>query len=56
MDKNSLISVQSILHNTGYHTMFINTETYNSDFSAYLASFEYDELVYLENEVYLGGG
>lgn len=54
MDKNSLISVQSILHNTGYHTMFINTETYNSDFSTYLASFEYDELVYLENEVYLG--
>lgn len=54
LDTNSLISVQDILADRGYHTMFINTEPYNNDFSTYLSSFEYNELVYLENETYLG--
>ena len=54
LDTNSLISVQDILCDSGYHTMFINTEPYNNDFSTYLASFEYNELVHLENEAYLG--
>lgn len=54
LDTNSLISVQDILYDSGYHTMFINTEPHNNDFSTYLASFEYNELVYLENETYLG--
>ncbi|MBR2045050.1 MAG: hypothetical protein IJ958_02815, partial [Agathobacter sp.] len=43
-DTNNLISIQSILSDNGYNTFFFNAEPYNSDFKAYLSSFEFDYL------------
>ncbi len=54
LDTNSLVSLQDVLHDNGYYTMFINVEPHNTDFTNYLNSFEYDELVTLEGEEYLG--
>ena len=45
LDTNPLISIQSILKEKGYQTTFINTEPSNQDFTNYLASFQFDELV-----------
>lgn len=45
LDENNLISLQSILNDQGYHTVFINTEPNNEDFSDYLASMGFDELI-----------
>lgn len=44
-DKNELVSIQSILHDNGYNTCFINTEPNNADFTTYLSNFEFDELI-----------
>lgn len=44
-DKNNLVSLQSILKNEGYTTSFINTEPKNSQFTNYLESFEFDEVI-----------
>ena len=41
-DTNALVSIQSILHDAGYHTTFINTEPDNDDFCRYLESFYFD--------------
>ncbi|MCD7957248.1 MAG: sulfatase-like hydrolase/transferase [Lachnospiraceae bacterium] len=45
LDENNLISLQSILSDQGYHTVFINTEPNNEDFSDYLASMGFDEII-----------
>lgn len=45
LDSNSLISLQSVMHNQGYRTTFINTEPYNQEFSRYVKNFEFDELL-----------
>lgn len=45
LDDNLLISMQSILKSKGYLTTFINTEPTNKDFSNYLASMQFDNLV-----------
>lgn len=44
-DVNTLPSLQSILSNEGYDTIFINSEPNNKEFSAYLRNFEFDELL-----------
>ena len=44
-DKNNLVSLQDIFSYYGYQTTFINTEPNNSDFSSYLADFEFDTLI-----------
>lgn len=43
-DTNQLISIQSILADRGYRTVFLNSEPGNGDFSAYLESFGFEEL------------
>lgn len=45
LDKNNLISIQKILKDNGYETVFINTEPNNKDFSQYLNNFEFDKVV-----------
>lgn len=45
LDKNTLISLQSILHDNGYKTIFINTEPSNKDFTKYLGDFNFDLLI-----------
>lgn len=45
LDKNFLISMQSILKDRGYHTTFINTEPTNKDFTDYLVNLQFDDLV-----------
>lgn len=45
LDDNVLISMQSILKKKGYQTAFINTEPTNVDFTNFLTSMRFDELV-----------
>jgi len=44
-DKNLLISIQGILKEYGYNTVFINTEPENKEFENYLLSFEFQNLI-----------
>lgn len=44
-DSNPLVSLQSIMKERGYHTIFINSEPNNSDFTTYLNSFGFDEMI-----------
>lgn len=44
-DANQLISLQSVLHDLGYHTSFINTEPNNVHFVDYLEAMGFDELI-----------
>lgn len=41
-DKNSLVSLQSILGGNGYHTEFINSEPLHREFTAYLENLGFD--------------
>lgn len=50
-DVNTLPSLQSILSNEGYDTIFINSEPNNEEFSAYLSNFGFDELLGDKNSV-----
>ena len=43
-ERSQLPTLQSILHNQGYFTEFINTEPNNQDFTNYLTAFNFDEL------------
>ena len=43
-DANSLISLQKVLHDVGYKTVFFNTEPNNSNFTTYLTNLEFDEI------------
>ena len=44
-DSNSLISIQQILRDNGYYTVFINTEPNNKEFTAYLEDLGFDEVI-----------
>lgn len=44
-DKNNLISLQSILSKNGYNSNFINVEPKNKEFTKYLESFKFDNLI-----------
>lgn len=44
-DSNSLISMQDILADQGYQTTFINTEPANTQFTTYLESLNFQELI-----------
>lgn len=48
-DENHLISIQSILKDNGYYTEFLNSEPNNNDFTKYLESFKFDNVVTGEN-------
>lgn len=48
-DTNTLVSLQSIFKDSGYATTFINTEPENVDFTAYLNSFGFDEVISDDN-------
>lgn len=43
-EKNHLISLQSLLHDKGYRTIFINVEPRNQEFTEYLSNMKFDEL------------
>ncbi|MFS1663864.1 LTA synthase family protein [Streptococcus sp. zg-JUN1979] len=45
-ESNSLISIQDILKNEGYHTEYINTEPANLTFSDYVKRLNFDEVTY----------
>ena len=45
LEENHLPSLQSILKMNGYHTIMINTEPYNEDFSGYLETMQFDEVL-----------
>ncbi|MCD8323337.1 MAG: sulfatase-like hydrolase/transferase [Clostridiales bacterium] len=45
LDENNLVSIQSLLSDNGYHTTFINTEPNNADFTSYLESMGFDEVL-----------
>lgn len=45
LDENHLVPVQSIFSVNQYYTAFINTEPANCDFTTYLESFGFDEIV-----------
>ncbi len=49
LDENPLISMQQIMSENGYETTMINTEPNNGDFSKYLGSLGFDEVVTDEN-------
>lgn len=44
-DTNKLVSLQSVLKNTGYSTYFVNVETENEEFTTYLNSMGFDEVL-----------
>ncbi len=44
-DENRLVSLQSVLLEQGYSTSFINVEPMNQEFTAYLSSMNFDELI-----------
>lgn len=44
-DANQLISLQSVLHDLGYRTTFLNTEPNNVEFTDYLDAMGFDELI-----------
>ncbi|MCR5186673.1 MAG: sulfatase-like hydrolase/transferase [Clostridia bacterium] len=44
LDSNTLISIQSILKDNGYDTIFINTEPHNRYFSKYIKNFGFDKV------------
>lgn len=44
-DDNTLISIEEILREKGYYTCFINTEPNNEEFTEYLESLEFDEVI-----------
>lgn len=44
-DSNTLVSVQDILADNGYQTTFINTEPSNTQFTSYLESLKFEELL-----------
>lgn len=45
LDENNLISIQDILNAYQYHTTFINTEPANPEFTGYLNTFGFDEVL-----------
>ena len=45
LDENNLISIQDILNAYQYHTTFINTEPANPEFTGYLQTFDFDEML-----------
>ena len=45
LDDNHLVSMQSILKENGYHTVIINVEPNNSDFSGYLGRMGFDDVI-----------
>lgn len=44
-ESNGLISLQAVFAAEGYHTAFINTEPVNKEFTEYLETFAFDELL-----------
>lgn len=48
-EKNSLVSIQSILSDHGYGTYFLNTEPHNQTFTTYLEEMKFDEVTTLPN-------
>jgi len=53
-DTNTLVSLQSVFKDNNYATTFINTEPDNPDFTAYLNSFGFDEVISDDNGVRRG--
>ena len=45
LDENNLISIQDVLNAYQYHTTFINTEPANPEFTGYLNTFDFDEVL-----------
>ena len=45
LDTNSLVSIESILNDLGYYTAFINTEPKNADFTRYLNSLAFTDVL-----------
>lgn len=54
MDTNSLISIQDVFSSYDYKTEFINTEPANSDFTEYLNSLNFDEVVGSTDDARMG--
>lgn len=44
-DTNTLVSLPAVLRDLGYQSAFINVEGYNEDFSAYLTTLGFDEVI-----------
>lgn len=44
-DSNSLVSIEDVLENEGYQSIFVNTEPGNKEFTDYLERFDYQKLV-----------
>lgn len=53
LDTNNLVSIQEVLKGQGYHTSFINTEQNDLQFTQYLNSFGFDEVIGANDETYL---
>ena len=50
-DKNNLVSVEKILSRNGYETVFINNEPGNEEFSEYLGTLQFNNIVSSDNAV-----
>lgn len=54
LDENHLVSIQQLFQENGYTTSFINTEPKNAQFSNYLDSMGFDDVVSDPNNTYSG--
>ncbi len=50
LDPNNLVSLQGVLSGEGYHTVFINTEPHNEEFTTYLENLGFDEVINPEGD------
>ena len=50
-DKNNLVSIEKILSRNGYETVFINNEPGNEEFSEYLGTLQFNNIVSSDNAV-----
>lgn len=53
LDENHLISLQKILQDQGYYTSFINSEPNNMQFTSYLNTFGFDDVISKNSDEYL---
>ena len=54
LDENNLIAIQDVLGAYQYHTAFINTEPANPEFTGYLQTFDFDEVIGSVNDTRTG--
>ncbi|MCD7738632.1 MAG: sulfatase-like hydrolase/transferase [Lachnospiraceae bacterium] len=54
LDENCLVSIQDIMKGEGYHTVIVNAEPLNEDFTGYLHALGFDDVIENEEDITSG--